>query len=273
MATVSIATLPKLSEKLAQIPAISENARALVVESDETAASAAALRKSITSLENEIEDTRVATVKPFNDTVKAVNAEAKRISEPLEAAKAAIKAKEIAYSAKLEEARQEHQRQRAECARAIQSAKTELEIDAALGSITYEDPELSVLAVSRKNQLAEQAAAAKIAQAAREGDANAAQVAAEKAAAMSERNAAAEKEALELAVAEKARLAASAPVAPKGVRDVVEFVVVDADKVPREFCEPANHLIREASNGRADQIRAGLFHIPGVKLTVRKEIR
>lgn len=273
MSEFSLAVINDLGSKVAVIPELQERAKALVVDGDEGAQSALSLRKELTSLEKAIEDARVAAVKPYNDTVKSINAQAKKMAEPLDAAKEEVKRKELAYAAKLEAERQERQRQRSACAQAIQSAKTALEVDAALGSITYEDPELSALATVRKNKLLEEEAAAKVVAAAREGDANATQIAAEKAAALAERNQDAEQKAYDEALAEKARLSAAAPVAPKGVRELVHFEVVDASKVPREFCEVSEVLIRKAHQGQIEAIRAGLFHIPGVKFEIKKDIR
>jgi hypothetical protein len=59
----------------------------------------------------------------------------------------------------------------------------------------------------------------------------------------------------------------------KGIRETVVFEITDAAKVPREFCEVSERLIRAAHDGKLEAVRAGLLQIPGVRFDIKKEIR
>lgn len=275
MAGLELARIPELSEKIAQIPAFGKAAQELQVNTPEDVEEAAALRKSITSVEKQIEDARVAAVRPYNEEVKAINAQAKEFLEALDSAKRTVKAKEIVYSERLEAARRARDAEEVAALREIDAAKTAAEVDAALAKMTFDSPSARMSAISRKNRIAEDAKMQEAIAAARAKDAAGAMQAAEQAAAIAERNADLEKAARDEAIRAEARAAAAGrAAAPKGVREVVKFEIVDATRVPRELCEPSEKLIRACiANAPQGSVAAGMFHINGVRVYVEKTIQ
>ena len=55
----------------------------LVVEKQEDTVVAVALRKELKAIQNDVESKRVDATKPMNDMVKAINAKAKEIEQPI----------------------------------------------------------------------------------------------------------------------------------------------------------------------------------------------
>lgn len=85
--------------------------RAEVID-DETAGKATDLIKIIQSFRNTAEDERKSYVKPLNDTVKRINANFKKITEPLDEAKRKVSEKLTAYLSEKEAREREEARQR-----------------------------------------------------------------------------------------------------------------------------------------------------------------
>jgi alpha-D-ribose 1-methylphosphonate 5-triphosphate synthase subunit PhnG len=92
-----------------EVVSLQEQANAVVVDSDETNASAAEVLGVLTKKKKTIEEVRTSIVKPLNDHVKDINAKFKPQTEALDEAIKTIKGKVGAYHVKVEEEKAKEQ--------------------------------------------------------------------------------------------------------------------------------------------------------------------
>lgn len=204
------------------------------------------LLKAVKGALKQIEDQRVAITKPINDSLRAVNAQAKTASEPFEAAEREIKGRMVEYSNAQERLRQEEQRKAEEAARRER---------ARLATLQAETEAKARAEQERLRREAEAAAAAGRA-------AEAAKLAAK--ADKAEEKAAAKVEELQMreAMVVAPVIQREAPkVAGVATREVWKYRVADPALVPREYL-----MLDEQKIGKVVRALKGDTQIAGVEV-------
>lgn len=247
------------------------------------------LLKNAQMLASYIEQQRTAAKAPYLEKGREIDELAKELSAPVETAKERVKAKIMDYNAELERKRKAREQAVAAAQRLIMAAQDEAAVDAAVAGLDFDDLGVLAAAESRKNAIAkerEQAAEAKRLEAERKELAKIAKKQGEEAAAIAQEKARqdaearqaeqakqdAERKAQEERMAKEAEKAASEAAArakvqaPKGVRKVPKFEVLDASKLPREYLCADEKAIRAAVN-------AGTREIAGVRIWEDTDVR
>lgn len=214
-------------------------------------ATAGELLKAVKGALKQIEEQRVAITKPINDSLRAVNAQAKSAAAPFEAAEREIKARMVEYSNEQERIRLEEQRKAEAAARAERERLARQAAEAEAKARAEQD---------RLRREAEEAAAAGRAAEAAKLSAKAEKV---------EERAAAKVEALQLqeAMVVAPVIQREAPkVAGVSFRDVWKFEVTDPAAVPRQYL-----VIDESRIRKVVQALRGDADIPGVRVWCEKQ--
>lgn len=210
------------------------------------------LLKAVKGALKQIEDQRVAITKPINDSLRAVNAQAKTAAAPFETAEREIKARMVEYSDEQERIRREEQRKAEEAARAERERLARQAAEAEAKARAEQE---------RLRREAEEAAAAGRA-------AEAAKLAAK--ADRVEEKAAAKIETLQMreAMVVAPVVEREAPkVAGVATREVWKFEVTDPSLVPRQYLVVDESKIRKVV--QALKSDAG---IPGVRVWSERQL-
>lgn len=246
---------------------IREGYRAIAtIKTPEQFTSAGELLKAVKGAIKQIEDQRVAITKPINESLRAVNAQAKEAAEPFLKAETAIKGAMVTYSDEQERIRREEQR-RVEAAAAAERARL-----AALQREEERKAREKAEALRREQEeaarRAREAEAAGRAEEARKAAAEAAKLAAQ--AVKVEEKSADKIETLQLreAMVVAPVVEREAPkVAGVSTREVWRFEVLDAAQVPRQYL-----AVDEAKIRKVVQALKADAQIPGVRVWSERQL-
>lgn len=204
----------------------------VVVDAASNAVAAGALR-TIKDFQKQIDARRVATVKPLNDRVSAVNDYAKQISQPLIEAEKMLKGKMVDW-AEAERRRADDERRKLEEQRREQERRDAAEREAALQKQREEEEAMKMFGVDESE-----------AKAKAEAQAAADQIEADRRAA-------------EADLERRQRLSNISASQPKNTREVVRWQVEKPEELPKDYW-----MVNEAALGAA--IRSGA-QVPGVRV-------
>lgn len=241
--------------------------------------------KEAQSLSWEVEDIRKYIVAPFNKQVKVINSIAKRILEPIEEAKQIAKNKIVAREEEQERLRRAEQLKISQICSAVRNSKTKEELDEKISKIEENwyignaDVLLAVNEMIRKFEeeaiLAEEKRlrdieAKRLADIKETQNAEAAMLEEKRIAlAQKKRELESQQKATENIELQNSLMAEKREQAEmmtmdkklnttKGLRKTMDFEILDATLVPREYCCPDEALIREAIKNQVT--------IPGVRI-------
>jgi hypothetical protein len=248
---------------------LAKMADALAVVTANDLPAAQDLLKGAQRWEKFIEDQRSAAKAPYLDKGREIDEMAKSLAAPVALAKEVIKGKIVRYQQEVERKELARRNEVNSCIAAIQAARDEAAVDAALSALPFDDAGAALAATQRKNALAvekEQAAererlakeSKRLADIAKKQGEEAAALAqekqrqaqearqAEQAKLDAQRKAEEDKQAQDAKEARRRAEALSTVTSAKGVRKERLFEVVDASKLPRRFLMADEKAIRAA---------------------------